>query len=68
MYRFCKMCYKNAKTLSLWQFYGKPLWEGIQARNEVIYLPHDMIHTVLNLEDNVAITENFLFVDAISGF
>ena len=66
--KYASISYKNAKTFSFWQFYGKPLWEGIQAPNEVIYLPHDMIHTVLNLEDNVAITENFLFVDAISGF
>ena len=33
----------------------------------MIYLPHGLVHTVLNLRDNVAITENYLFLDAIPG-
>ena len=56
-----------SKVSLFWQFYGKTVWEGVQGPNEVIYLPNGLLHTVLNLEDNVAITENFLFVDALPG-
>ena len=37
----------------------------MQGPGESIYLPHGLAHTVLNLRDNVAVTENFLFVDAL---
>ena len=56
-----------SKVSLFWQFYAKTVWEGVQGPNEVIYLPNGLLHTVLNLEDNVAITENFLFVDALPG-
>ena len=63
-------------TTSLWfknvlphlrhkKHYGKPLWEGVQGPNEVIFLPSGLPHTILNLEDNVAITENYLLVDGL---
>ena len=45
--------------------YGKLLWEGVQGPNEVIFLPSGLPHTILNLEDNVAITENYLLVDGL---
>ena len=63
-------------TTSLWfknvlphlrhkKHYGKLLWEGVQGPNEVIFLPSGLPHTILNLEDNVAITENYLLVDGL---
>ena len=51
----------------LQKFYGKTLWEGIQHPKEAIYMPHGLVHAVLNVDDTVAITENYLFVDALPG-
>ena len=39
----------------------------VQKAGEAIYLPYGTPHTVHNLEDNVAFTENYLFVDAVPG-
>ena len=47
--------------------YGSKPIEFVQGPGEAIYLPHGVAHSVLNLEDNVAVTENFLFVDALPG-
>ena len=47
--------------------YGLRILEFIQKPGEAVYLPHGVVHAVLNIEDNVAITENFLFVDALPG-
>ena len=51
----------------IFQFYGKFLWEGIQYPKEAIYLPHGLVHSVINIDDTVAITENYLFADALPG-
>ncbi len=43
----------------------------IQRPGETIYIPHGMGHSVLNLDENVSITENFLpltSVDEIAQF
>ncbi len=39
--------------------------EFVQSAGEAVYLPHGVAHSVLNLRDNVAVTENFLFVDGL---
>ena len=41
--------------------------EFLQAPGEALYLPHGLVHSVLNVKDNVAVTENYLFVDALPG-
>ena len=41
--------------------------EFVQRPGEALYLPHGRVHAVLNIRDNVAVTENFLFVDALPG-
>ena len=41
--------------------------QAVQKPGEAIYLPFGMPHTILNLEDNVAVTENHLFVDGVPG-
>lgn len=46
-------------------FCGRNLMEGVQRPGEVIYLPKGLTHSVLNIADNVAVTENYLFVDAM---
>ena len=47
------------------RFYGKPLIEFVQLPGDVLYLPQGMPHTVHNVDDNIAITENYLFTDAL---
>ena len=47
--------------------YGRTLIEGIQKPGEAIYIPHGLTHSVLNIRDNVAVTENHLFVDSLPG-
>ena len=49
------------------QFQGKYVMQAVQKAGEAIYLPYGTPHTVHNLEDNVAFTENYLFVDAVPG-
>ena len=61
---FCSLYFESD---FLKQFYGKTLWEGIQYPKEAIYMPHGLVHAVLNVDDTVAITENYLFVDALPG-
>eukprot|EP00088_Acartia_fossae_P008738 TRINITY_DN14196_c0_g1_i2.p1 TRINITY_DN14196_c0_g1~~TRINITY_DN14196_c0_g1_i2.p1 ORF type:complete len:288 (+),score=38.92 TRINITY_DN14196_c0_g1_i2:56-919(+) len=48
------------------RFYGKKVIQFIQRPGEVLYLPNKMPHTILNLEDNVALTENYLFNDGLT--
>ena len=47
--------------------YGQTLVEAVQGPGEVIFLPHGLTHSVLNLHDNVALTENFLSISSIGG-
>ena len=49
------------------QIYGQRLVEGIQGPGEAIFLPHGRVHSVLNIRDNVAVTENHLFVEGLPG-
>ena len=47
--------------------YGQTLVEVVQGPGEVIFLPERLTHCILNLHDNVAYTENYLYVGGISG-
>lgn len=49
------------------QIYGEYAKEFVQGPGDSLYLPHGMGHAILNIRDNVAVTENFLFVDALPG-
>ena len=44
---------------------GKRVREALQGPGEVIYVPHGIGHSVLNLNENLSITENFLALSAI---
>ena len=39
--------------------------EFVQLPGDVLYLPQGMPHTIHNIDDNIAVTENYLFSDAL---
>ncbi len=41
-------------------WFGRGIVETVQGPGETIYVPHGMGHSVLNLDENVSVTENFL--------
>ena len=47
------------------RYYGKEVLEFVQLPGEVLYLPYQMPHTIFNIDDNIALTENYLFMDAL---
>ena len=47
------------------KFYGKFLYEAIQAPGETIYMPHLTGHAVYNLDETVAATGNPYYSTAI---
>lgn len=46
-------------------WYGQKIIETIQGPGEIIYIPHGQGHSVLNLDENLSITENFLGIAAL---
>jgi len=49
------------------KYYGKTVIEYVQEPGEVFFLPNGMPHTVFNIDDNVALTENYLFPDKLQS-
>ena len=49
----------------IFRFYGKTVFQVVQEPGEVLYLPHGYPHTIHNVDDNIALTNNYLFPDAI---
>jgi len=49
-------------------WYGKKPIEFIQKPGDTLYLPRTTPHSVLNLEDNISITENILTLDAVEEY
>ena len=41
------------------------MFQVVQEPGDVLYLPHGYPHTVHNVDDNIALTNNYLFPDAI---
>ncbi len=46
-------------------WYGERIVETVQKPGETIYVPQGQGHAVLNLDENVSVTENFLSVSAL---
>ena len=46
-------------------WYGSEMIETVQKPGEVIYVPHNMPHAILNLDENLSVTENFLGIKAL---
>jgi len=77
--RRCSEYVTSGDTVKMWfnsvlpqiqhkQVLGEPILQAVQQPGEAIYLPFGVPHTILNIEDNVAVTENHLFVDAVPAF
>ena len=49
------------------KMYGQKLLEFVQGPGEVLFLPQGLTHSILNLHDNVAYTENYLYIGALPG-
>jgi hypothetical protein len=47
--------------------YGQKLLEVVQGPGEVLFLPQGLTHCILNLQDNVAYTENYLYIGGLPG-
>ena len=47
--------------------YGQKPLEVVQGPGEVLFLPQGLTHSILNLHDNVAYTENYLYIGALPG-
>ena len=50
---------------TFFRFYGQTMFQVVQEPGDVLYLPHGFPHTVHNVDDNIALTNNYLFPDAI---
>ena len=64
-YHYRGLVYKH--HICLFQMYGQKLIEFVQGPGEVIFLPRGLTHAVLNIRDNVAYTENILYVHDLPG-
>lgn len=47
------------------QWYGKKVQVVIQKPGDIIYVPSTMGHIVLNIDETVSVTENFLSIASI---
>ena len=47
------------------KFYGKSIVEGVQKPTETIYIPNTTPHTVINLDETVAVGDNPFFSTGI---
>ena len=42
--------------------------EFVQGPGETIYMPGNLAHAVMNIEDNIAVTENYFLVDSLDDW
>ena len=49
------------------KWYGKGVIESIQGPGETIYVPNTMPHAVLNLDENMSVTENFMPISTLGN-
>jgi len=50
------------------QWYGTYVREFIQGPGETLYIPGNLAHAIMNINDNVSITENFFLVDSLDDW
>eukprot|EP00090_Calanus_glacialis_P031463 TRINITY_DN5196_c0_g1_i2.p1 TRINITY_DN5196_c0_g1~~TRINITY_DN5196_c0_g1_i2.p1 ORF type:complete len:477 (+),score=100.44 TRINITY_DN5196_c0_g1_i2:326-1756(+) len=50
------------------KWYGNTVKEFILREGETLYLPPNTGHTIMNLEDSIAVTENFFTIDSLEDY
>ena len=42
--------------------------EFVQGPGETIYMPGNLAHAIMNIEDNISVTENYFLVDSLDDW
>ena len=54
--------------LSCRSWYGSPVREFLQGPGETIYMPGNIAHAILNIEENISVTENYFLIDSLDDW
>ena len=49
-------------------WYGYPVREFIQGPGETLFIPGNTAHSIMNIEDNISITENYFLIDSLDDW
>lgn len=50
------------------KWYGSTVTEFIQGPGETIYMPGNLAHAIMNIDENVSVTENYFLVDSLDDW
>ena len=50
------------------KWYGNNARELLQGPGETLYMPPNMAHAIMNVEDNLSVTENYFLVDSLEDY
>ena len=50
------------------KWYGSTVREFVQGPGETIYMPGNLAHAIMNIEDNISVTENYFLVDSLDDW
>ena len=50
------------------KWYGYEVKEFIQGPGETIYMPGNLAHAILNIEENISVTENYFLIDSLEDW
>ena len=50
------------------KWYGNTVRELIQSPGETLYMPANMAHAIMNVEDNMSVTENYFLIDGLEDY
>ena len=49
-------------------WYGHPVQEFIQGPGDTLYIPSNRAHAILNIEENISVTENYFLEDSLEDW
>ena len=50
------------------KWYGSTVTEFVQGPGETLYLPGNLAHAVMNIEESISVTENYFLVDSLDDW
>ena len=50
------------------KWYGNTVREFVQSPGETLYMPANMAHAIMNVEDNMSVTENYFLIDSLEDY